>query len=82
MLLGSLYFFLTVFSADTRRLSNAGMMLVHRLRRWASIIPALEHVTYRVYRVTGRETISPAEAKPLKGLVLVNCNFHHSLCLC
>ena len=27
--------------ANTRRLPNAGAMLVHRLRRWTNIVPAL-----------------------------------------
>ena len=29
------------FPANTRRWSNAGLMLAHRLRRWANISPAL-----------------------------------------
>ena len=34
--------FMNGLPANTRRLPNAGLMLAHRLRRWANISPALD----------------------------------------
>ena len=40
-----------VYPTNTRRCTNAGLMLVHRLRRWSNTKPALGERRAYVYRV-------------------------------